>query len=113
MTFAEFAAANRKRCEAHFERKIGADGVLPFTLGVAEEAGEVVGAVRGHLGITKRKSVTAEDIGDEIGDLIAYADLLVQCFGLSLEDVIRRKFNKVSERIGSEIRLDDPTVRSS
>lgn len=109
LTFKEFSEANGARCVESFGRKISdTENAIPFALGVAEEAGEVIGAVRGHVGITKRKSATtAEEIGDEIGDLIAYADCLAQSLGLDLETVVARKFNHVSERVGSSVRVTE------
>lgn len=107
LTFATFAAANRLRCETGFHKKVCVSNAVPMTLGLSEEAGEVAGAVRAHLGITTRKvGTTVQAVGDEIADLVQYADLLAACLGLSLEEVLIAKFNRVSERIGSEIRLD-------
>lgn len=108
LDFADLARANRERCEASFHRRVARveSSIIAMALGVAEEAGEVVGAARALLGITKRKSeIAAADVGDELADLVMYSDLLAQCLGLSLEDCIARKFNRVSERVGSPIRL--------
>jgi NTP pyrophosphatase (non-canonical NTP hydrolase) len=106
MTFEEFTAANRKRCQESFGRPIDETSVTPMVLGLAEEAGEVSGAVRSMLGITKRKSKTAADVLDEIADVVQYADLLAACLGSSLESALVSKFNRVSERIGSPVRLE-------
>lgn len=40
-------------------------------------------------------------IGAELADTIIYIDLLAARLGIDLEDVIRRKFNEVSARVGS------------
>lgn len=111
LTFDEFSLANRTRCEAAdgFGRDVGQGTVIAFALGVAEEAGEVAGKVRTQLGITKRKTVTVEEIGDEIADAYQYLDLLAQAYGLRMQDVLIRKFDAVSERVGYSVRLASPT----
>lgn len=43
--------------------------------------------------------------GKEIGDVIAYLDLEAQALGLKLSDIVAQKFNEVSDRIGSEIKI--------
>lgn len=112
LTFAAFAAASRERCQATFGRTISRDSVMAMVLGLAEEAGEVAGAVRGYLGISARKAITVRQVGDEIADVVCYADLLAQCLGLTLSDCLVRKFNAVSDRAGSPIRLLDAAAAS-
>lgn len=43
--------------------------------------------------------------GDELADLIIYADLLAARLGINLGECLVRKFNEVSVRIGSPVRL--------
>jgi len=110
LTFAEFSAANRLRCERDFGRTLGTrDAAVSMCIGLAEESGEVAGAVRAYLGISERKNPSVEAVGNEIADLVSYADLLAQTVGLSLADALVRKFNIVSGRIGSDVRLAAPT----
>lgn len=115
LTFAAFSKANRTRCEhpQGFNRKVGPETVVAFMLGVAEEAGEVAGKVRAQLGITKRKAVTVEEIGDEIADAYQYLDLLAQAYGLDMQALLVRKFNAVSARVGYPVTLAAPTLRES
>jgi NTP pyrophosphatase (non-canonical NTP hydrolase) len=47
----------------------------------------------------------ASDIGKELADVVCYADLLAQRLGLSLGELVRDKFNEVSGRVNSNIRL--------
>lgn len=109
MTFREFSAANRLRCARDFGEPLdetSAYGPVEWALMIAEEAGEVAGAVIGAVGLKVRKShLTAKDVGDEIADVIAYCDLLAGRMGLDLETIVRNKFNRVSERIGSAVKL--------
>ncbi len=106
LTFEEFAAANRLRCERDFKRQLGTrDAHDSMAHGVAEEAGEVAGKVRTLLGFSERKKATVEDLADECADLVSYVDLLCQSFGAPLVEALVRKFNRVSERSGSDVRI--------
>lgn len=80
---------------------------------VAEEAGEVCGAIKrvnriaaGHVLKKAGEPITREDailmLKKEIGDTVTYLDLLAQHFGSSLEECTRLAFNGVSEREGME-----------
>jgi NTP pyrophosphatase (non-canonical NTP hydrolase) len=101
LTIAEFSTANRERCVKGFGRVLDASAIQSMSLGLAEEAGEVSGALRRMLGFSKTKTpVTAREVADEIADLVTYADLTLACLGESLEAALARKFNIVSARIG-------------
>lgn len=113
LTFAAFSAANRKRSEKDFKRQLDSrDAVFSMTIGLSEEAGEVAGEVRALLGFSERKTGNKEKVGKEAADLIAYADLLLQSIGLSLEEWVIRKFNEVSDRIGSDVKLGEAALVS-
>jgi hypothetical protein len=45
------------------------------------------------------------DLLDEVADAVIYADLVCQQLGVPLAVAVARKFNKVSERVGSEVKL--------
>ncbi len=70
-------------------------------------------ALAGEVGelcnLTKKRQrgdiVHEDELGKEIADIVIYADLLASSMGFELEDLIRQKFNEVSERVGSEERL--------
>lgn len=59
---------------------------------------------RERLGIRGSRA-TKEELEDELGDLIATVDLLAMDAGIDLGEAVRRKFNKVSEKMGLETRL--------
>lgn len=105
LTFKRFSAANKERCEKDFNRPVGPATLIATSLGVAEECGEIIGAIRTFVGITTRKHVTIAEIGDELADCFSYLDLLASSLGLSFEECLIRKFNKVSERQGSKVKL--------
>lgn len=110
LTFAAFSAANRLRCERDFGEPLDASSQYTpahWALTVAEEVGEIAAAVLGVAGLKKRKAhLTVADIGDEIADAVSYLDLLATRLGLDLSTVLAGKFNRVSERIGSDVRID-------
>lgn len=77
-------------------------------LEVAGEAGEVAEAVKKYLraqrGI-RGSEMGAGQIGDEIADCIIALDLLAHDLGLNLGPLVRRKFNRTSEKYGLATRI--------
>ena len=53
----------------------------------------------------KHRQHAIASIADELADLITYADLLAASLGINLSESLRRKFNAVSVRVGSEVIL--------
>lgn len=114
LTFGEFAETNRKRCERWHpgfphDGWTGAD----WSNAMAGEAGEAANVVK-KLRRIEFGAVSAADPGrdvllsklaDELGDVVAYLDLLAQHYGLDLGECAARKFNKISEREGFPERL--------
>ena len=47
-----------------------------------------------------------EEIADEIADCVIYLDLLSQSIGLNLGEIVRNKFNKTSDKINSDIKIN-------
>lgn len=110
MKFREFSEANRLRCERDFKESLGPDSewdAVRWALAVNEEAGEIAGAVLGTVGKRSKKHKTVHDIGEEIADCFAYLDILAQRLGLDMGTIVAAKFNKVSERIGSDVLLPE------
>lgn len=56
------------------------------------------GADRGELTRLLRK---------ELADLVIYADLLAARLGIDLGDAVVEKFNEVSEKVGSDVSIDN------
>jgi NTP pyrophosphatase (non-canonical NTP hydrolase) len=113
LTFNKFSELNRKRCEAPspqgFNESLApgsAYGPEHWALATGEEAGEVLGAVLGMTGRkARKKDLTKQDVFKEIGDTAACLDLLAQSLGSTLGECVQNKFNEVSDRIGSNIKL--------
>lgn len=105
-TFAHVAAVNKSRSEAWHKDGATEWNVSDWAVAMAGEAGEVCDAVkklrRLECNLATKRAKTreqrVEDIADEIGDTFLYLDLLAQHLGLTLEDCVKNKFNKVSER---------------
>ncbi len=107
------SALNKKRCEQDFKEPLNNTGWDPirWALTIAEETGEVAEAVLGAFGGKKAKAhLGVKHIGEEIADVVIYCDLLATRLGLSLEDIVIKKFNKKSRKIGSKIKLDSRGV---
>jgi NTP pyrophosphatase (non-canonical NTP hydrolase) len=47
-------------------------------------------------------------IGGELADTVIYADLLASRLGLSLGDLVSKKFNAVSRKVNSRKRISGP-----
>lgn len=69
---------------------------------LAGEVGELCNLVKK---MRRGEAVAATDIHEEIADVQTYLDLLAARLGVNLEIATRDKFNKVSNRVGSRIRL--------
>lgn len=67
--------------------------------------GDGSGSMLVTLGVTDAGRELLTMLGDELADLVLYADLLAQKAGLNLGDCVRAKFNRVSEAQGFPERL--------
>jgi len=113
ITFDDLRAANVLRCEKSFH-PINEWSPTDWACALAGEVGETCNAVKKLCrmdsgGNTKKDPQTVKEaigeIAEELGDLITYADLLAARLGIDLEKAVRDKFNKVSDRMNSNIKL--------
>ena len=74
---------------------------------VAGETGELCNVLKKiHRGdMTLDEANNKELIADEAADIVCYLDLLCQRAGVDLQTAIVNKFNKVSDRINSDIKI--------
>lgn len=116
LTYHEFAVINRRRCEAKngFNHKLSDWSLSDWFAAVLGELGEAANVAkklnRVRDGIPGNKETPDElrqMLKDEIADTAIYLDLLAQSEGFTIEDAIREKFQKTSEKIG----YDDPISR--
>lgn len=133
LTFKQLSYANSVRCDTAFHPLFDwtpAD----WAMATAGEMGEVVQEIdhlkdqmSKHVGLMcdavkklrrlEEGSNTAKDpqteqealikIAREIADVVIYSDLLCTRLGISLEDAVTEKFNEVSDRMESEIKLSE------
>jgi NTP pyrophosphatase (non-canonical NTP hydrolase) len=102
VSFSELSFANRRRCERDFHRKIDDWSPSDWAVAVAGEVGEACNLVQK---LRRGEEVDPQAIADELADAVMNADLLCQRLGLDLGETVRRKFNEISERVGSRIKL--------
>lgn len=69
---------------------------------IAGETGEMCNLIKK---IRRGDDIDPADVGKELADIVIYADILASLLGLNLSDCVVQKFNEVSERVGSEVKL--------
>lgn len=116
MEFKQLERANRERLP-HFRNRNGelahsqANGhdwsVAEWTDAMAGEVGEACNIakklIRGDYGPDETAGIQA--LLDEIADVVVYADLVCQRVGGNLDLAVVKKFNEVSDRVGSGVKL--------
>jgi NTP pyrophosphatase (non-canonical NTP hydrolase) len=70
---------------------------------LAGETGELCNIVKK---IRRGDDIDVKDAGKELADIVIYADLLATQLGLDLSECIVQKFNEVSDRVHSSIKID-------
>ncbi len=117
LTFSEFRRKNTMRCRTSFH-SIWEWSPSDWACAMAGECGEACNEVKklrrkcsilsdGEWKPTEKLAFdqASEKIADELADLITYADLLAARLGIDLGEAVARKFNAISDRVGSEIKL--------
>lgn len=104
LQFNQLRKANDRRAIEVFGHEAGLEDWSPaeWTNALAGEAGELCNLTKKML---RDGNISREEIGKEIADVVIYADLVALRLGLKLEDLVRQKFNEVSDRRGSDIKL--------
>lgn len=116
LTFRQFSAFNRARCEApkgfnHALSSWSASDWMTATLGELGEAANLVKKLnRIRDGIPGNKETETElrqKLQRELVDVFIYLDLACQAMGFRLCDVVPGVFDAKSEQIGYPLRLSD------
>lgn len=113
ISFSALRAANVSRCEQVFH---ALDHWSPtdWACALAGEAGEACNAVKKLRRLddgtnTVKDPSTKEEhiasIASELADTIIYCDLLAARLGINLSEAVIAKFNEVSDRMKTEIKL--------
>lgn len=114
LTFEELRQVSFARAQRWHPRGIEEWSLSDWGVAMAGEAGEVCDAIKKYNRLrdkiqqtngAKTMEAAIEDIGMEIGDTAIYLDLLARRAGTTLEECIRKTFNRVSEREGFPERL--------
>lgn len=118
LSFAVLRAANLARCNQSFHPGGGIKDWSPsdWATAMAGECGEACNEVKKlrriapypeaiNAGQSGDYLAALDRLSDELGDLIAYADLLAARFGIDLGAAVARKFDKVSDRVSSPIKF--------
>ena len=101
MTFDELRHANVKRCEDVFHRLDGWSET-DWACALAGEVGELCNLIKKRR---RGEPIELTDLASEAADIVIYLDLLTAWLGIELTGAIRNKFNEVSLRRGSAVRL--------
>lgn len=100
LTFADFQALNRRRCNDVFHPEGEWWPIELWSLAIAGEAGELCNLVkkviRGDFTLEEKRAA----ILDEIADVITYCDLAVTLLGADTGEILMSKFDAVSSRSG-------------
>lgn len=109
LTFSALRKANKTRSKKSFGKNIFKEwSEADWAVAAAGEMGEVCDAIKKRKrGWDKpgKDAPSKKDVADEIADVICYLDLLAHKMDIDLSEAIRRKFNEVSDRLGSDIKL--------
>jgi NTP pyrophosphatase (non-canonical NTP hydrolase) len=101
LNFDELRDANVRRCEDVFH-VLDEWSLTDWGCAMAGEVGEACNLIKKRR---RGEEIDSDDIAEEVADVVIYADLLLARLGKDLGEAVRAKFNKVSQRRGSQIRL--------
>lgn len=105
LTFIRLRRKNVKRCRRAFGRKLSDWSLAEWSNAMAGECGEACNVTKKMLRGDKNLREHKKELAKEIADVVVYADLLAAAAGIDLETAIIEKFNEVSDRKKSGIKL--------
>lgn len=100
LSFLKLRITNVQRCEAVFH-KLNDWVPRDWALAMIGEAGEACNEVKK----LKRGDGDIDRIAMELADVVIYADLLAARLGINLGESVVKKFNLVSDKKGTDIKL--------
>ena len=110
LTFDALSRGNKLRDERHYKEWPNWTAT-DWACALAGEVGEACNKVKklrrlkGVYNVALARSLYHEEIATELADAVIYADILAQHLGFNLGEVIRQKFNEVSDREGCDVKL--------
>lgn len=102
LSFAALRETNVRRCLDAFKQSLDDWSLLEWAGAAAGEVGELANLCKK---LRRGEDVPLREIGYEAADAVIYLDLLCAAAGIDLGAMVREKFNVVSDRRGSEVRL--------
>jgi NTP pyrophosphatase (non-canonical NTP hydrolase) len=113
LSFKKLRQTNVKRCRAVFH-PLKAWSLTDWSCAMAGETGEACNIAKklkrleesdANFDTPKYRRKLKREFAKEIADVVIYADLLAAAAGINLAEAVRDKFNEVSDRRGSKIKL--------
>lgn len=107
LTFDELRQANVKRAIEDFNHPLDSWSLTDWCCAMAGEVGEACNfakKIRRGLEVDTKQDLKIE-LGRELADVITYADLIAASLGIDLGEIIKQKFNEVSDRRGAPTKL--------
>lgn len=101
LDFDRLRRANVRRCEDVFH-PLNSWSPQDWACAMAGETGEACNLIKK---MRRGEPIDLAEIGDELADVVIYADLLAARLGIDLGEAVRVKFNHVSTKRGSEVKL--------
>lgn len=97
-----FREANIKRCSDSFGHTVKEWDIGRWALAIAGETGELCNLVKKRI---RGDDISDAEIADEVADIFIYLDLFAARMDLDLSSAVVSKFNRVSDRVGSLVKL--------
>jgi len=101
LRFSQLREANVRRCEKHFH-KLNDWTATDWACALAGEVGELCNFIKKAR---RGQKIPQQEFAKEIADIQCYLDLLAAKMGIDLAEATINKFNEVSDRKKSKIKL--------
>ena len=105
LTFRRLRKVNVLRCKTAFKRRLSDWSLAEWSNAMAGECGEACNITKKMLRGDKNIKEYRNELAKEIADIIVYTDLLAAAADIDLEKAVIEKFNEVSDRKKSKIKL--------
>lgn len=114
LSFNELREINVLRCEQSFFPLDAWNG-SDWGNAIAGETGEACNVIkklrRAEINPELKAEVTVNDLAKELADIVLYADLTAAAYGIDLGLAVAKKFNEVSDRVKSPLKLPAPPTK--
>jgi NTP pyrophosphatase (non-canonical NTP hydrolase) len=106
LTFKKLSRTNKHRCRKAFH-SLKSWTETDWACALAGEVGELCNFIKKRRRRPNKKEMARlkHEVAKEMSDVVCYLDLLASRMGIDLEKAIIEKFNEVSDRKGSKIKL--------